>query len=43
MNPIANSLLNITGKELVELMPEEVLSWFVDSAVVFAMQQGTIS
>jgi hypothetical protein len=29
--------------ELVDLMPDEVLSWFIDSAVVFAVQQGTIS
>ena len=24
-------------------LPEIVLSWFVDTAVVFAVQQGTIS
>ena len=38
LTPIARDLLNVTGAELVESMPEEILSWFVDSAVVFAVQ-----
>ena len=43
MTPIARDLLNVTGAELVNSMPPEILAWFVDSAVVFAVQQGTIT
>jgi hypothetical protein len=38
MIPIARDLLNITGDELVEKLPDEILNWIIDSAVVFAVQ-----
>ena len=43
MEPIANKLLNVTGEEMVEQIPEEVITWIFDSAVVFAASEGTIS
>ena len=38
LDPIAEKLMNVTGDELVESMPEEVQTWFIDSAVMAAVQ-----
>jgi hypothetical protein len=43
LEPIASSLLGISGDEMVGTLPSVVLGWFVDSAVVFAVTQGTVT
>ena len=43
LEPIAQQLLNKTGDVMVEQIPEEVITWIFDSAVVFAASEGTIS
>ena len=35
-------LLNISGQQFVEELPEEMVEWIFDSAVVLAVQDGTI-
>lgn len=43
LDPIAMKLLNSTGDQMVQEIPEEVVTWIFDSAVVLAASEGTIS
>jgi hypothetical protein len=43
LQPIASSLHNQSGDALIDFLPEMVLDWFVDTTVVYAVTQGTIS
>ena len=42
LDPISQQLLGADGSELVEKMPKEVVSWFIDSAVLAGVNEGTI-
>jgi hypothetical protein len=43
LEPIASGLLGISGRKMVNNLPDVVLDWFVNTAVVFAINQGTVS
>ena len=43
LEPIAQRLLNVSGEAMVDEIPEEVITWIFDSAVVLASSEGTIS
>ena len=43
LEPIAQRLLNVSGEAMVNEIPEEVITWIFDSAVVLASSEGTIS
>jgi hypothetical protein len=43
LEPIAQRLLNVSGEAMVDEIPEEVITWIFDSAVVLAASEGTIS
>lgn len=38
LDPIAKQLMNASGQDMVDNMPEEVQQWFIDTAIVVAVQ-----
>jgi hypothetical protein len=43
LQPIAQQFLNVTGAELVAGLPQEMLDWLLDTSVVIAARQGSIT